>query len=180
MTGAMWAVIAGVGFGVFQSINRRAVRGMDVFQATFLQLLVSAMVLAAITLVTQDLNLLRTAPPGALIHFSLAGLMPFFVGWTFLNASQKRIGASRTSPLIATNPLFAALIAMLTWREFPNLPAWVGMLSIRNPLVFSPANAYNRLRHEVVVGDRRKCHRWRPLLDCRWSPRIDHRYTLGA
>jgi drug/metabolite transporter, DME family len=126
----MWAVVAGVGFGVFQSINRRAVGGIDVSQATFLQLLISAMVLAAISLATQDLHLLRTAPPGALIHFSLAGLMHFFVGWTFLNASQKRIGASRTSPLLATNPLFAALIAMLTWREFPNLSAWVGMLSI--------------------------------------------------
>src|SRR5919109_1494755 len=107
MTGAMWAVIAGVGFGVFQSINRRAVLGMDVSQATFLQLLISAMVLAAISLATQDLDLLRTAPPGALIHFSLAGLMHFFVGWTLLNARQKRIGASRTSPLIATSPLFA-------------------------------------------------------------------------
>lgn len=128
MTGAMWAVIAGVGFGVFQSINQRAVRGMDVYQATFLQLLVGAIVLAAISLTTQDLTLLRTAPPGALINFSLAGLMHFFVGWTFLNASQKRIGASRTSPLIATSPLFGALIAALTLREFPTLLAWVGIL----------------------------------------------------
>jgi drug/metabolite transporter (DMT)-like permease len=110
----MWAVIAGVGFGLFQSINRRAVRGMDVYQATFLQLLVSVLILAAISLVTQDLHVLHTAPPGALIHFSLAGLIHFFVGWTFLNASQKHIGASRTSPLIATNPLFAALIAAVT------------------------------------------------------------------
>jgi DME family drug/metabolite transporter len=136
MTGAVWAVIAGVGFGAFQSINRRAVLRMDVYQATFLQLLVSAMVLAAIALATQDLELLRTAPPGALINFSLAGLMHFFVGWTFLNASQKRIGASRTSPLIATNPLFAVLIAALTLREFPNLWAWVGMLLIIGGVCF--------------------------------------------
>jgi drug/metabolite transporter, DME family len=130
MTGATWAVVAGIGLGLFQSINRRAVLGMDVYQATFLQLLVSAVVLAAISLATQDLNLLRTAPPGALINFSLAGLIHFFVGWTFLNASQKRIGASRTSPLIATNPLFAALIAALTLREFPSPLAWVGILLI--------------------------------------------------
>jgi drug/metabolite transporter (DMT)-like permease len=103
MTGAMWAVTAGVGLGLFQSINRRAVLGMDVYQATFLQLLVGAIVLASIALTTQDLTLLRTAPRGALIDFSLAGLTHFLVGWTFLNTSQKRIGASRTSPLIATN-----------------------------------------------------------------------------
>jgi drug/metabolite transporter (DMT)-like permease len=136
MTGAIWAVIAGVGFGVFQSVNRRAVRGMDAYQATFLQLLVSAIVLAAISLATQDLNLLRATPPGALINFSLAGLFHFFVGWTFLNASQKRIGASRTSPLIATNPLFAALIAALTLREFPNLLAWVGILLLIGGVYF--------------------------------------------
>jgi len=130
MTGVLWAVIAGVGLGVFQAINRRAVLGMDVYQATFLQLLVSALILAAISLATQDLHVLRIAPPGALIHFSLAGLIHFFVGWTFLNASQKRIGASRTSPLTATNPLFAAVVAAVTWREFPNLLAWVGMLLI--------------------------------------------------
>jgi DME family drug/metabolite transporter len=130
MTGAMWAVIAGVGLGLFQAINRRAVLGMDVCQATFLQLLVSTMVLAAISLATQDLHLLRTAPSDALIHFSLAGLMHFCVGWTLLNASQKRIGASRTSPLTATNPLFAAVIAAVTLREFPHLWAWVGMLLI--------------------------------------------------
>jgi DME family drug/metabolite transporter len=132
----MWAVIAGVGFGVFQSINRRAVRGMDVYQATLLQLLVSAIVLAAISLATQDLKLLRTAPLSALINFSLAGLIHFFVGWTFLNASQKRIGASRTSPLIATNPLFAALIAALTLREFPTPLAWSGILLIIGGVYF--------------------------------------------
>lgn len=126
----MWAVIAGVGLGLFQSINRRAVLGMDVSQATFLQCLVSVLVLAAISLATQDLHMLHTAPPSALLHFSLAGLMHFCVGWTLLNASQKRIGASRTSPLTATNPLFAALIAALTLHEFPNLGAWVGLLLI--------------------------------------------------
>jgi hypothetical protein len=73
MTGAMWAVTAGVGFGLFQSINRRAVHGMDVYQATFLQLLVSAIVLAAISLATQDLNMLRVATLGTLVSFGLAG-----------------------------------------------------------------------------------------------------------
>lgn len=130
MTGALWAVMAGVGLGVFQAINRRAVLGMDVYQATFLQLFVSAIMLATISLATQELHLLHLAPPSALIHFSLAGLLHFCVGWTLLNASQKRLGASRTSPLTATNPLFAAVIAAVTLREFPTLWAWIGMLLI--------------------------------------------------
>ena len=117
------------GLGVIP-VNQPAGRARHGCVPGYLSAIVSALVLAAISLATQDLHLLHTAPPGALIHFSLAGLIHFFVGWTFLNASQKRIGASRTSPLTATNPLFAALIAALTLHEFPNLVAWVGMLLI--------------------------------------------------
>ena len=44
MSGAWWAVSAGLGFGLFRAINRRAVRGMSVPLATFIPLLVSAVV----------------------------------------------------------------------------------------------------------------------------------------
>ena len=128
MSGAIWAVLAGVGFGVFQSLNRRAVSGMDVYLATFLQLLISALVLTAACLASVDLSLVRQAPAGALVSFGLAGFIHFFVGWTFLNMSQKQIGAARTSPLIGATPLFAAVIAALTLREFPDALSWVGIV----------------------------------------------------
>ncbi len=130
MSGALWAVVAGVGFGVFQSLNRRAVSGMDVYLATFLQLLVSALVLAAISLLTVDVSRVSRAPMEALISFALAGFIHFFVGWTFLNMSQKQIGAARTSPLIGTTPLFAAVIAAVTLREFPSAAALTGIVLI--------------------------------------------------
>ncbi|HLC05859.1 MAG TPA: EamA family transporter [Anaerolineales bacterium] len=121
MSGALWAVTAGVGFGLFQTVNRRGVRGMDVYLATFVQLAVSTGVLAAASLATQDVSRLWLAPPGALANFAMAGFFHFFIGWTFLNASQKRIGAARTSPLIGTTPLFAAAIAALTLGEIPEV-----------------------------------------------------------
>ena len=121
MTGALWAVVAGLGFGTFQSLNRRGVKDMDVFLATFLQLLVSAIVLGIICVVGEDLSLLRSAPLTALLNFGLAGFVHFFMGWTFLNASQKHIGAARTGSLIGTTPLIGALIAMVTLGEVPSL-----------------------------------------------------------
>jgi len=127
MSGALWAVTAGVGFGLFQTVNRRGVRGMDVYLATFVQLAVSTGVLAAASLATQDVSRLWLAPPDALANFAVAGFIHFFIGWTFLNASQKRIGAARTSPLIGTTPLFAAAIAALTLREIPELPTLGGI-----------------------------------------------------
>ncbi len=128
MTGAIWAVLAGVGFGMFQSLNRRAVSGMDVYLATFLQLLISALVLVVASVLTLDLGVLRQVPVSALVSFGLAGFIHFFVGWTFLNISQKQIGAARTSPLIGTTPLFAAVIAAVTLREFPDTLSWAGIV----------------------------------------------------
>lgn len=121
MSGAWWAVSAGLGFGLFQVINRRALRGMGVLLATFVQLLVSTVVLGAAALATQDLTGLGQAPAWAFFDFAVAGLLHFFVGWTFLNASQKKIGAARTSSLISTTPLFGAVFAALSLREFPDL-----------------------------------------------------------
>jgi drug/metabolite transporter (DMT)-like permease len=127
MSGSLWAIAAGVGFGLFQTLNRRAVERMDVFFATFLQLSISAVVLIAVSVATQDLNLLWQASPAAWLYFSAAGLLHFFIGWTFLNASQKRIGAARTSALIGTSPLFAAAVSLVTLGEGLT---WTGILGI--------------------------------------------------
>lgn len=130
IVGGMWAVTAGIFFGLFQTVNRQAVRGMDVYVATFLQLLVSALVLATITALTENLRLLQTAPPKAWLYFGLAGFVHFFIGWTFLNASQKQVGAARTSSLLGTIPLFGIVLAALTLGEIPSLIAVGGMVVI--------------------------------------------------
>jgi hypothetical protein len=54
MSGPVWATLAGVGFGLFQGLNRQAIRGMDVWRSTFMQVLVSTLILPAGT----------RAPPG--------------------------------------------------------------------------------------------------------------------
>ena len=130
MTGALWAVFSGIGFGVFQSFNRRAVQGMDVYVATFLQLLVSAVVLVLLTLVTDSWTMVGSLTGTAVLNFALAGILHFFIGWTFLNASQKAIGAARTSSLIGTIPIFGALFALMTLGELPTLWGTVGIGAI--------------------------------------------------
>jgi drug/metabolite transporter (DMT)-like permease len=130
MSGAVWAVASGIGFGLFQSVNRRAAGSMDVYRSTFVQLLISTVVLLAISLSTQDLGAVWSAPGMALVSFSAAGLVHFFVGWTLLNASQDRVGAARTSPLLATTPLFGTLIAALTLGEIPSALTLAGLVLI--------------------------------------------------
>jgi drug/metabolite transporter (DMT)-like permease len=131
VTGPLLAGAAGLGFGVFQTLNRRAVAGIaDAYLATFLQLVVALVVLVAASLLTEDLRALGAATAASLGWFAAAGVVHFSAGWTLLNMSQMRIGAARTSPLISTNPVFGALIAAATLRELPRLLTWAGIATV--------------------------------------------------
>jgi drug/metabolite transporter, DME family len=128
VTGVLWAATSGIGFGLFQSVNVRAVRQLeDVYVSTFLQLLVAAAVLLVACIVAGDLPMLSDASAWAWISFALAGAIHFFLGWTLLNASQDRIGAARTSPLLTTTPLFGVAIAAVTLGQLPGAAALGGI-----------------------------------------------------
>jgi drug/metabolite transporter (DMT)-like permease len=125
------AAAAGVGFGAFQTLNRRAVGGMtDAYVATFLQLLVAMLVLLVASAASEGVEPLRAATAAGLLWFAAAGLVHFFVGWTFLNVSQMRIGAARTSPLLSTNPVWGALFAAVWLGEAPSPLGWVAVAAI--------------------------------------------------
>jgi drug/metabolite transporter (DMT)-like permease len=119
VTGTLVAAASGIGFGLFQSLNVRAVRGMDPYASTFLQIFVAAIALGALALATGGIADLDGAPASALIDFAAAGVLHFVAGWTCLNLSQKRIGAARTSPLLVTVPLFGIAIAAVTVGQLP-------------------------------------------------------------
>ncbi|MGZ5212674.1 MAG: DMT family transporter [Actinomycetota bacterium] len=154
MTGVLWAAVAGVGFGLFQSVNRASIEDLDVYRSTFIQLVVSAVILSAATALSGDLTRARTIPATALLNFSLAGLVHFVVGWTLLNASQKRLGAARTGPLIATTPLFGAVAAAVTLGEVPSAVTTLGIATIMAG-AFVVALGGDRRPADVVTGGRR-------------------------
>ena len=130
MTGVLWAIVAGAGFGVFQSFNRRAGRSFDSYLSTFLLLVVSSIVLVIVSLLTEDLGLLKEAPLMAYVNFGLAGFVHFFLGWTFLTLSQKLIGAARTGALIGTTPLFAFGVGLVFFGEVLSLPVVIGVILV--------------------------------------------------
>jgi drug/metabolite transporter (DMT)-like permease len=120
VTGALWAAASGIGFGLFQSINRLAVRDLDAYVSTFLQVLVAFLVLAAVSVATEDLHALLHSGTWPLIAFAGAGLVHFLAGWTYLNLSQKRIGAARTSPLLVITPVFGLALAAVVFGQRPS------------------------------------------------------------
>ena len=127
----MWATVSGIGFGVFQSLNRRAIRGIeDPYVSTFLQLAVATAVLVVACLVSEDLSRLGDASGGTIAIFALAGIVHFVLGWLLLNVSQARIGASRTAPLITLTPLFGTVLAVLLRGELPSAGALAAIAPI--------------------------------------------------
>jgi drug/metabolite transporter (DMT)-like permease len=117
MDGAAWALFAGVSFGVFQAVNRRANQLIDPYRTAFALLLVAVVGLGLFTLATQDLALLGSAPASAFVAFSAAGIIHFFFGWTFLSLSQQRIGAANTGVVTAATPLVGSLLAAVVLGE---------------------------------------------------------------
>ena len=130
MVGIFWSIVAGIGFGFFQLLNRKTGRSIDAYRGTFILLAISAVILAVASLWSEDLSMLGSAPLSAYLNFALAGLVHFFLGWTFLTISQHRVGAARTGALIGGAPLFAAIIAALTLGEFLNLPTILGIVLV--------------------------------------------------
>jgi DME family drug/metabolite transporter len=148
VTGVLWAAVSGIGFGLFQSVNVRAVRRLDdVYVSTFLQLLIATALLLGACIAVGDLPLLANASAWALISFGLAGLVHFFLGWTLLNVSQDRIGAARTSPLLTTVPLFGLAIAAVTLGQTPGAAALAGIaVVVAGALVITDPRAEAGLR----------------------------------
>jgi drug/metabolite transporter, DME family len=129
--GAALAAASGLGFGAFQSINRRAAAGIrSAYVSTFLQLVVALAVLVVASVAAADPSRLGSATAATIAWFGAAGAVHFFCGWTLLNMSQERIGAARTSPLLSTSPVFAAFVAWITLGELPGALSWLGIVLV--------------------------------------------------
>lgn len=143
LAGALYAALAGLGFGVFQVFNRKARAGFNVYRATFTLLFVSAILLAIGSILTEDLSLLLQAPVSAYVNFGLAGLIHFFLGWTLITVSQNRVGAARTGALVGATPLFATLVAALVFDEFLSPPVLVGVVTVVAGVYFVSVSGKN-------------------------------------
>jgi drug/metabolite transporter (DMT)-like permease len=129
VTAALWAAASGIGFGLFQSLNRRAVRDIeDPYVSTFLNVAIAAAALVLLAVATEDVSRIFDTDGWALAAFAVAGIVHFLLGWTFLNISQRRIGAARTSPLLTMSPVFALVVAAFTVGQIPGALAFVAIV----------------------------------------------------
>lgn len=128
MSGAAWAAASGTLFGLFQAVSAIVVRrAVNVTLATLVQLSAATVVVATVASLVEGLGRLSDAPLRSLVMFALAGLVHFFVGWGALNRSQRRVGAARSAPLLATSPMFGLLVALVVSGARPGLVALAGI-----------------------------------------------------
>lgn len=151
MSGVVWAALAGITFGVFQSVNRLALVELDVIASTFVQLLACTGFLL-VALLIQGTEQVDALTIEAIAAFGIAGLIHFLGGWTLLNLSQKRIGAARTSPLLATTPLFGAALAAATLHEIPSGLELIGVGLIVAGVYTSQIERLRSVRIAAAVG----------------------------
>jgi len=126
-SGIFWAIVAGCAFGLFQTVNRRAVRQIDIYLGTLILLTISALILGALAWFTEDAALWGQVTGSAILWFGLAGLIHFFLGWTLLSMSQKRIGAARTGAIMGATPVFGTIIGQLWFNEVLAPPTLLGI-----------------------------------------------------
>lgn len=125
--GVLWALLAALGFGFTQMMNRKANLLVDAFRTAFGLLVAVEAILVARLLVTGEVALLADAPLGSLAYFSASAIIHYIGGWTLLALSQQAIGVARTGALVSAAPILGTLLAVPTLGESVTLLTFVGV-----------------------------------------------------
>ena len=117
MSGALWALVAAIGFAFLQVSNRKTNQLLDAYRTAFGFLVAVEVVLLARIVLVGDLGLLFSAPLSAVVIFGGATLFHFVGGWTLLALSQQTIGVARTGALVSSAPIIGTLVAAAALDE---------------------------------------------------------------
>lgn len=128
MSGALWALVAAIGFAFLQASNRKANQLVDAYRTAFGLLVAVEVVLLARALVTGRMDVLLSAPPSAVLIFGVTTLFHFIGGWTLLALSQQKIGVARTAALVSPAPIIGTLVAAVALDEPLTVAIGLGVL----------------------------------------------------
>lgn len=125
------AALSGVMFAVLQVSSAYALQeGLSVRGVTSLQLWLGTLGMAALFPVFGAWHEFTELRADGAALFVIGGLLQFLAGWTLVNASQRRIGAARSSLLIAMTPLFGALLSVVVLFQIPGPVAVLAMTAM--------------------------------------------------
>lgn len=110
------ALVAAASWGFSAVLVRIGLRDASTSAGTLVSLLAGCVFMGTLVVVLQ-FEELRSVSPRALLLFGLIGVLNFPVGRFFNYMGMSRLGVGRSTPLLASAPLFAVLIAVLFTGE---------------------------------------------------------------
>ena len=128
--GILWAITAGLAFGLGQIANRGVNRRMPAIAASTAMLTAVLVALVIASAAIGDLGRISAISAGASWWYAVATVVHFGIGWTLFVVSQQRIGPSRTASVLSTNPVMAALVAAVVLSEQLRAVTWIGVVLV--------------------------------------------------
>jgi len=123
--GVAWALVAAVGFGFTQTMNRKSNLLVGAFRTAFGLLVAVELILILRTATAGEFSLLRVAPVSSLLAFGTSAVIHYALAWTLLAFSQQQIGVARTGAVTSAAPLVGTILAAIVLGE--SLTAWTAV-----------------------------------------------------
>jgi drug/metabolite transporter (DMT)-like permease len=123
------ALSAAAMWGFSAILVRLGLRDMTTSLGTLISLLAGLLVTGVLVLITQREEL-AAASLSAVALFGVIGILNFPMGRFFNYLSMSRLGVARSTPLLASAPLFAVLLAVLFTGEHVEVSTGAGMTLI--------------------------------------------------
>ncbi len=129
MLGSLLGLTAGTAWGTSNVLARLGLQYMQPGMGSVIAMFGRLGMLVFLVLLTNPSGLFGVSLKATLL-FAVVGILNFPLALFFNYTGLKKIGASRTAPIIASSPVWSVVLAMLFLGEFPSAVAIVGALSI--------------------------------------------------
>ena len=129
MLGIVLAITAAFCWGAGAVFTRVGLQSIKASAGTFISMLSSIVIVAALAL-TLNFDAVVNLSLTALLWFSLIGVVNYFIGRQFNYLSIRYIGVTRATPLFASAPLFALVLAVIMIGESVNPAIVLGTLAV--------------------------------------------------
>ncbi|MDA1010106.1 MAG: EamA family transporter [Chloroflexi bacterium] len=123
------ALLAAASWGFSAVLVRMALRDVSTSLGTLISLAAGLVFTGVLVLIFQVDDLLAVTLPAILI-FAVIGILNFPMGRFFNYMAMGRIGVSRSTPILASAPVFAVVIAIAFTGERLDLATLVGAVFI--------------------------------------------------
>ncbi len=123
------ALLAAASWGFSAILVRLGLRDMTTSMGTLISLLAGLVLTGLMVLATQREALMALSMTTVAL-FALIGILNFPMGRFFNYLSMSRLGVARSTPLLASAPLFAVILAVFVTGEDLRLATAVGIALI--------------------------------------------------